>query len=136
MKTLVFRNFLASLFPNDLIINGATTVSPSISVFPGPEGRSSKTPFVGGAECDDFKKLPINILVRWSTDTDLAYEKALAIYNELKGRNNFTFESAEIATIMLLDDQPVWLGRAEGNIVEYTIRADIYYFMEVSNEAH
>lgn len=131
MRTLTFRNFLASLLPGDTIINGASTKSPSISVFPGPEGRSSKTPFVGGDECDDFKKLPVNILVRWSADTDIAYTKALQVYNALRGRHNFTFESVEVANISLLDDQPLWLGRDDENIVEYSIRADIYYFMEV-----
>ena len=132
MTTLVIRNFLSSKFPNDTIINGATTESPSISVFPGPESRGGKTPFLGGVECNDYLKLPINILVRWSADTNVAYQKAYEIYKTLLGLNNFSFESAEIAYVSLLDDQPVWLCRDEKNVVEYTIRADIYYFQEVT----
>lgn len=129
MTTLTIRNYLASEFKDDKIINGASTEAPSISVFQGPEGRSSKTPFVGGVECNDFAKLPINILVRWSTDTNVAFQKAKEIYDFLKGKYNFTFESVDFAYISLLDDLPVWLGRDDKNVVEYSIRADIYYFI-------
>ena len=135
MTSLTIRNYLASLFPGDLIVNGASTEAPSISVFPGPEARGGKTPFLGGVECDDFHKMPINILVRWSTDTNVAYQKAHSIYKSLVGLHNFKFESAEIAFISLLDDQPMWVGRDSKNVVEFIIRADIYSYQEVSNEA-
>lgn len=132
MTTLTIRNFIASLFPDATVINGATTKSPSISVFQGPEARSGRTSFLGGVECNDYHKMPINILVRWSTDTNVAYQKAYEIHKSLMGKNNFTFESADIAFISLLDDIPVWVGRDSENVCEYMIRADIYYFQEVT----
>ena len=131
MTTLTIRNLLASIFPDDVIINGASTTPPSISVFQGPESRSSATRYIGGDECNDFKRMPINILVRWSTDTNAAYQKAYDIYKSLVGKENFTFESVDFAYISLLDDQPIWLGRDSNNIVEYSIRADVYYYQEV-----
>lgn len=130
MTTLTIRNLLASHFANDTIINGASTDAPSISVFQGPESRSGRTPFLGGDECNDFFKMPINILVKWSTDTNVAYQKAHEVYKFLMGKDNFTFESVDIAYIHLLDDQPLWLGRDEQNNVEYSIRADVYYYKE------
>ena len=128
MTTSQFRNYLEANFPVHSIFNGASAPSPSISVFPGPEARASRTPYVGGPECNDFKKLPVNILVRWSDDTDVAFSKANEVYEFLVDKGNFIFESVKIAYIHLLDEMPIWLGRDEKNIVEYTIRADIYYF--------
>lgn len=128
MTTSVIRNFLEANFHDHVIINGATTQSPSISVFQGPEGRSGATLYIGGVECNDFKKMPINILVKWSSDTDVAYQKALEIHSFLLGKNNFTFESVDFAYISILDDHPIWVGRDDENVCEYIIRADFYYY--------
>lgn len=128
MTTFKLRNYLAQMLNDERVFNGTSAPSPSISVFPGPESRNTRTQYVGGPECNDFKKLPVNILVRWSDDTDVSYAKAKQVYDLLIDKGNFTFESADIAYIQMLDDEPIWLGRDDSNIVEYTIRADIYFF--------
>ena len=125
---LSIRNFIASLLPGTRVINGASHEAPSISVFHGPESRSGRTPFLGGRECNDFKKVPVNILVRWSDDESVSWDKAKEVYDALVDRVNLTFESTKFAYFSLLDDGPVWIGRGDKNIVEYTIRVDVYYY--------
>ena len=125
---LTIRNFISSLLPETRVINGASSDAPSISVFHGPESRSGKTPFLGGSENNDFKKVPVNILVRWSEDETASWSKAKEVYDALVDKTNFTFESMNFAYFSLLDDSPIWLGRSDKNVVEYSIRVDVYYY--------
>lgn len=138
LKLLDIRDYLASILPGDdsLVKSGFIDRNNkmSIGVFPAPESRNGNTMTYGGKDLAPVSKYPVNVLVRWTEDSDICEERALEIYRvfEEAGTNFFIRandpSSAQIAFFSLLDSQPVSLGRDKENVCEYSIRIDIFYY--------
>lgn len=138
LKLLDVKEMIAYYLPGDdalIYSNAINRNNPkSIGVFTAPESRMGETPTFGGPTFAPVKIFPVNILVRWGEDSDEAEVQANEIYNMLEslGQNFLVREndplSTRIAFIKLLDSHPVWIGRDDKNICEYTIRVDIFYY--------
>lgn len=132
------RDFIASKFSEDnsAIYSNAINrnSAKSIGVFSAPESRLGDIPTYGGKTLAPVSIYPVNILVRWTEDSDICEKKANDIYRVLSGLgNNFPIRekdvlATKIAFIRMLDSHPVSLGRDKDNVCEYTIRIDIFYY--------
>lgn len=106
----------------------------SIGIFSAPESRASKTLTYGGDDHAPVKKFPVNILVHWTEDSSVCEDRANEVYDTIKNLGqNFPVRSNDLnATIIafarLLDEQPIWIGRDDSNVCEYSIRVDFYYY--------
>lgn len=106
----------------------------SIGIFSAPETRSQKIDTYGveSTVC----VLPVNILVHWTDDSDVCEMRANEVYDAFKnlGQNFLSrandYSSARVAFVTMLDDHPIWLGRDDKNICEYSIRVNIIYYKE------
>ena len=138
LKLIEVRDLIGSILPeyNSLIYsNTINRDNPtSIGVFTAPESRMGNTGTFGGEELSPVKKFPINILVRWSDDSSEAEARANEVYNSLNslGQNFLIrlqdYNSIKISFVRMLDSHPVWIGRDDKNICEYTIRVDFFYY--------
>lgn len=136
LTVLDVRDMLALYFKEDdaLIMSNAINRNSqkSIGVFTAPESRMGATATFGGDSLAPVTPFPLNILVRWTEDSNECEIKANAIFDMLKGMGgNFYVRDAsstKIAFIRMLDSHPVWLGRDKDNVCEYSIRIDIFYY--------
>lgn len=138
LSLLDVRDFLASkLLGDDSLIKSGfidRNSKTSIGVIPAPESRNGNTKTFGGKSLSLVSKYPVNVLVRWTEDSNTCEERALEVYKvfEEAGTNFFVREndslSSRISFFDLLDSQPVWLGRDKDNVCEYSIRVDIFYY--------
>lgn len=133
MTTKTFMDYLVTLFPSDssIIYNGYVNkdADKSIGVFQGPESRSGSLTYLCGIEGIVVKKLPVNILVVWTDNTNIAAIAANAIYDALVDKTNFSIGDQRVANLILLDEIPISLGRNDRNMCEYTIRVDVLYYV-------
>lgn len=138
LKLLDVRDFLASILSGDdsLIKSGFIdrNSKTSIGVFSAPESRMGNISTYGGKALAPISPYPVNVLVRWTEDSDACEERAQEVYKacEEVGTNFFIRAndplSTQIAFFKMLDSQPVWLGRDKDNVCEYSIRIDIFYY--------
>lgn len=129
MTLVTIRDYITSLLPeNTIVATGTVYKPPSVSVYSGPETRSARASFIGGAECNDYKKYPINIVLKTSMQYTEAENTAKVLYDTLKDKNNFSMGSENVAFISALDDLPIYLGHSSENYIEFLIRIDIYYY--------
>lgn len=134
MKVSDVRSFLLSKLPElsgQMVYNGAINRNDekSIGIFVAPESRSQNTMCVGGAEATVLAMLPVNILVRWTSDYEDFMEEANRIYKLLQWSQNIEMGNTKVSVIQLLDGNPVDLGRDDKNICECTIRVNIHYYL-------
>lgn len=133
------KDLVASKLPGDNIFSNAIdrNSDKSIGVFSAPESRMGNVETFGGDDLAPVKVYPVNILVRWTEDSDECETKSNAIYSTIKniGTNFYTKlndpEAVKIAFIRMLDSHPVSLGRDKNNVCEFSIRIDIFYYNEI-----
>ena len=136
LTVLDVRDMLALYFKKDdsLIMSNAINRNnnKSIGVFAAPESRMGDISTFGGDTLAPVTPFPLNILVRWTEDSDVCEKKANELYAVLKsiGENFYVRDAAstKVAFIRMLDSHPVWLGRDKDNVCEYSIRIDVFYY--------
>lgn len=138
LKLLDVRDYLAyNLLGDDSTISSGfinRNSKKSIGVFSAPESRMGRTETYGGKALAPVSPYPVNILVRWTEDSDVCEVRAQEVYKVFEeAGDNFPIRandpsSPQIAYFKMLDSHPVWIGRDKDNVCEYTIRVDIIYY--------
>lgn len=136
LTVLDARDLIASHLKDDgsLVMSNAINrnADKSIGVFLAPESRMGKVDTFGGDLLAPITPLPLNILVRWTEDSNECEKKANEVFSMLKNiGENFHIQgvtSTKIALVRMLDSRPIWLGRDKSNVCECSIRIDIFYY--------
>ncbi len=80
---------------------------------------------IGGRECTKTKEKHITLLIHHTDNPTLAETQAITVIQALEAIRGYEYECGEIKCVF--SDEPVFIGRDERGICEYTINARIFY---------
>lgn len=102
-----------------------TTGGQAIAIF---NGRAFTNPIaIGGARNSSYKGKGIRILVNWNKNVIQSEQKAMEVYNYLRGLNNVQIANKRVIQFNLRDPEPIYLGVDDSSIYEYVIDLEIIH---------
>lgn len=102
-----------------------TTDGQAIVIF---NGKAFINPMaIGGAQNSSYKGKGIRILINWNKNVIQSEQKAMEVYNYLRGLNNVQIANKRVIQFNLRDPEPIYLGVDDSGIYEYVIDLEIIH---------
>jgi hypothetical protein len=127
LKTTLLSNYGQYIY-NGVVNRDQET---SIGVLFAPSTRGGGQIMAGGLDCTTVMMLPLNVLVRWTGNTDTFAQVANEVYFKLLSFTPGTMinETRRVASVDVLDGGLVGVGRDDNNICEGMIRINVMYYL-------
>ena len=78
---------------------------------------------VGGMDATGYKRIPLNLLIRWTSNADTAERKAMEIHEQLI--NTSFFYNGQKCFVQTVYSSAIALGADEKDIFEYSVDFEI-----------